>query len=205
MATRVESFMVSVTGQIISAEFPGYNYIWLKYCFVTGVDWMNIAGIQEGMTQTSLKGPSEGHGHVFNFPIDVSWKSTNPFGWPQIIVHAYGVDIFGKDVVRGYGAVHIPMEPGRHERRVAMFVPQSSSKLMQLSAWFTGKRPEFVNPKVIASGDGRGMTKVQTQGFVDLVFNVATKNMRQLGYVVGKHGADVAREDLLLAIGGDTI
>ena len=50
---------------------------------------------------------------VFNFPIDVTFKSTNPYGWPQIVVHAYGLDSFGNDVVRGYGAMHIPVVPGR--------------------------------------------------------------------------------------------
>ncbi|KAF6778953.1 hypothetical protein AHF37_01268 [Paragonimus kellicotti] len=86
-----------------------------------------------------------------------------------------------------------------------MFVPQSSSKLMQLNAWFTGRRPEFVSPKVIASGDGREVTKVQTQGFVDLTFNVATKNLRTLGYIVGKNRSDLTNEDLLLTVCGDII
>ncbi|KAF5402598.1 B9 protein domain 1 [Latimeria chalumnae] [Paragonimus heterotremus] len=205
MTTDGDCFMLSVTGQIVKAKFPGYNYIWCKYCFSTGPDWMYIAGIPEGMTQTSLRGQDVNQDHVFNFPIDISWKSSNPFGWPQIIVHAYGVDVFGKDVIRGYGAVHIPMESGKHSRRIAMFVPQSSSKLMQLNAWFTGRRPEFVSPKVIASGDGREVTKVQTQGFVDLAFNVATKNLRNLGYVVGRNRSDLTNEDLLLTVGGDII
>ena len=32
---------------------------------------------------------------------------------PQLVLHAYGIDIFGNDVVRGYGVCHIPMVPGR--------------------------------------------------------------------------------------------
>ena len=37
------------------------------------------------------------------------------------------MDSYGKELVRGYGAVHVPLEPGCHTARVAMFVPESSS------------------------------------------------------------------------------
>lgn len=36
--------------------------------------------MEEGMTQTSIKGPDSCQGHIFNFPLDVSWKSSNPSG-----------------------------------------------------------------------------------------------------------------------------
>lgn len=35
-----------------------------------------------------------------------------PLG-PQLVVSCYGLDAFGHDVVRGYGAVHVPISPGR--------------------------------------------------------------------------------------------
>ncbi|VEL30447.1 unnamed protein product [Protopolystoma xenopodis] len=69
--------------------------------------------MDEGITQTTLKSSDSNQEHVFNFPIDITWKSSNPFGWPQLIIHAYGLDIFGKDVIRGYGAVHVPVQPGK--------------------------------------------------------------------------------------------
>ncbi|TPP57380.1 B9 domain-containing protein 1 [Fasciola gigantica] len=203
MTTGGECFMLSLTGQISHAQFPGCNYIWCKYCFSYGRDWSNIAGMEEGMTQTSVKGSDPSQGHIFNFPLDVSWKSSNPSGWPQLVVHAYGLDFFGKDVIRGYGAVHVPMESGSHKRTI----PCLSSVvffLMQLNAWFSGKRPEFVNPRVIASGDGREVTRVKTQGFVDVIFNVATKNLHSLGYRVGPK-SDGTVDDLLLMVGSENL
>ncbi|CAH8619661.1 unnamed protein product [Heterobilharzia americana] len=136
-------FLLSVTGQIEKADFPLHDYIWCKYSFTCGQDWIKVAGIDEGMTQTSIKGCGCNRQNNLNFPIDISWKSTNPFGF----LHAYGIDIFGKDVIRGYGAVHIPMKIGSHRRRVAI-------------------------------GEGRGVTKVHTQGFVDIIFNIAVKNLQ---------------------------
>ncbi|CAH8619997.1 unnamed protein product [Schistosoma mattheei] len=175
-------FLLSVTGQIEKAD----------YCFATGQDWTKLTGLDEGMTQTSIKGVGCNDQNNFNFPIDISWKSTNPFGWPQIVLHAYGVDVFGKDVLRGYGAVHVPMKIGSHKKRVSMFVPQSSSQ------------PEFLNPKVIAYGEGRGVTKVQTQGFVDIIFNIAVKNLQNLGYANDKK-RETLTEDLLMLINKDPI
>ena len=35
------------------------------------------------------------------------------FAGPQIVVSVYGPDTFGNDVVRGYGATHIPFSPGQ--------------------------------------------------------------------------------------------
>ena len=32
----------------------------------------------------------------------------------KIALAVYGSDILGNDVVRGYGAVHAPLAPGRH-------------------------------------------------------------------------------------------
>jgi B9 domain-containing protein 1 len=49
---------------------------------------------------------------VWNFPFDVTYRSTNPSGWPQIVVVVKGPDFFGRSTVRGYGSVHVPTSPG---------------------------------------------------------------------------------------------
>lgn len=40
---------------------------------------------------------------------------------PQIVMSVYGPDFFGNDVVRGYGAVHVPFTPGRWADSPASF------------------------------------------------------------------------------------
>lgn len=32
---------------------------------------------------------------------------------PQLVVSVYGLNMLGRDEVRGYGAVHLPISPGR--------------------------------------------------------------------------------------------
>ncbi len=86
--------------------------------------------MDEGTTQIAHKSVEIGSKIVFNFPLEVTFRSTNPFGclysqwkqnksfWliisgPQLVISGYGLDAFGKDVVRGYGTTHIPISPGR--------------------------------------------------------------------------------------------
>ncbi|XP_057571343.1 B9 domain-containing protein 1 isoform X6 [Hippopotamus amphibius kiboko] len=120
------------------------------------------------------------------------WCGTSPSTSPSraptpvaIVLSVYGPDVFGNDVVRGYGAVHVPFSPGRHKKIIPMFVPESTSKLQTFTSWFMGRRPEYTDPKVVAQGEGREVTRVRSQGFVTLLFNVVTKDMRKLGYDTG--------------------
>lgn len=36
-----------------------------------------------------------------------------------------------------------------------MFVPESSSLLQKVTSWLTGRRPEYVDARLLAKGDGR--------------------------------------------------
>ncbi|XP_036053570.1 B9 domain-containing protein 1 isoform X1 [Onychomys torridus] len=195
-------FLLMVNGQVESAQFPEYDDLFCKYCFVYGQDWAPTAvswthgppllravvipeGLEEGISQIASKSQDVRQALVWNFPIDVTFKSTNPYGWPQIVLSVYGPDVFGNDVVRGYGAVHVPFSPGRHKRTIPMFVPESTSTLQKFTSWFMGRRPEYTDPKVVAQGEGREVTRVRSQGFVTLLFNVVTKDMKKLGYDTG--------------------
>ncbi|XP_073737895.1 B9 domain-containing protein 1 isoform X1 [Callorhinus ursinus] len=126
-------FLLMVNGQVESAQFPEYDDLYCKYCFVYGQDWAPTAGLEEGISQITSKSQDVRRALVWNFPIDVTFKSTNPYGWPQIVLSVYGPDVFGNDVVRGYGAVHVPFSPGRHKRTIPMFVPESTSKLQKFT------------------------------------------------------------------------
>uniref|UniRef100_A0A8C5W5P0 B9 domain-containing protein 1 n=1 Tax=Microcebus murinus TaxID=30608 RepID=A0A8C5W5P0_MICMU len=127
-------FLLMVNGQVESAQFPEFDNLYCKYCFVYGQDWAPTAGLEEGISQITSKSRDACQALVWNFPIDITFKSTNPFGWPQIVLSVYGPDVFGNDVVRGYGAVHVPFSPGRHKRTIPMFVPESTSKLQKFTS-----------------------------------------------------------------------
>ena len=66
--------------------------------------------------------------------------------------------------------------------RIPMFVPESTSGLQALVGWMLGRRPEFVDPRVVARGEGRDVTRVRSQGTVNIVWNIVTKDLAKLGY-----------------------
>ena len=39
--------------------------------------------------------------------------------------------------------------------RLALFVPESTSLLQKLTCWLTGRRPEYVDSRLLAQGEGR--------------------------------------------------
>ncbi|XP_021081466.1 B9 domain-containing protein 1 isoform X1 [Mesocricetus auratus] len=73
-------FLLMVNGQVESAQFPEYDDLYCKYCFVYGQDWAPTAGLEEGISQIASKSQDVRQALVWNFPIDVTFKSTNPYG-----------------------------------------------------------------------------------------------------------------------------
>ncbi|KAI8854760.1 B9 domain-containing protein 1 [Chytridium lagenaria] len=150
-------FSLIVDGQVESALFPGQDNIYCKVSFVYGSDWNVISGLEEGLTQIAKAPTSATFGEaayasgnysracVWNFPLEISFKSTNPYGWPQLIVSVYGLDEFGRDVVRGYGSIRLPIISGKHTLYVHTFVPVATSPMNQFLSWMSGRLPEFID------------------------------------------------------------
>ena len=49
-------FLLLVSGQVESADFPDCEDLYCKISFVYGHDWVITAGSEEGLTQTTSKG-----------------------------------------------------------------------------------------------------------------------------------------------------
>jgi B9 domain-containing protein 1 len=118
-------------------------------------------------------------------PFECSFRSLNPFGWPQLVITCAYPDFLGREVVKGYGVVHIPTTPGRHERTVQIFSPLTSSVILKMLGIFVGQRAEIINaPKVVASGEGREITRTKSEGSIKIVFQVTLRDMDKFGYNV---------------------
>lgn len=105
-------FLLSATGQIETAEFPGFDNIYCKYCYMYGLDWVVTAGLEEGISQIGRCSNDDRRMFVWNFPISIIIL----FKGPQLVVSCYGLDTFGNDVVRGYGVCHLPISAGTHSK-----------------------------------------------------------------------------------------
>ncbi|KAI2581814.1 B9 domain containing 1 [Homo sapiens] len=103
MATASPSvFLLMVNGQVESAQFPEYDDLYCKYCFVYGQDWAPTAGLEEGISQITSKSQDVRQALVWNFPIDVTFKSTNPYGyraqrvWTRCVRERCGSRLWGR-------------------------------------------------------------------------------------------------------------
>mmetsp|Transcript_9595 Transcript_9595/g.8579 ORF Transcript_9595/g.8579 Transcript_9595/m.8579 type:complete len:189 (-) Transcript_9595:12-578(-) len=179
-----QQLVVNCLGYIESGEFGDLNDLYCRYNFHIGPDWTIIGGIDSGISQTSVKRFYHNSDIIWNFPIDISFKSTNIFGWPRLVISVYGLDYFGRDVIRGYGSALIPLVNGSHAIDVEMYSPIASSLLNQVFSWVFGNPPEFFDSKIVALSEGREVTRVQYAGRIRIKLNIKTKGFQAAGYSI---------------------
>ncbi|XP_022653741.1 B9 domain-containing protein 1-like isoform X3 [Varroa destructor] len=170
-APDAHTFMLySATGEIQIAHFPFIDNIYCKINVVHGKDWILCAGSEDDLTQVSRKTRGAGLN-----------------GGPQLVLSVFGLDALGNDVIRGYGTIHLPTMPGRHSVTVPLQAPESSTVAQWLSSLFTGKRPELSEPRVFADQHSRQLLRMYSEGlpYIEVVFNVALKDMDKFGFDVG--------------------
>lgn len=180
-------FTLMACGQIESARFEGTENVYCRYQIQHGPDWEVIHGLEQGISQMASSRPvaSDGALVVWNFPIDVTLKSTNAYGWPQVVLTVYGDAALGQaDQIQGYGSVHLPITPGKHTLYVRTFRPITARWFDHFLSFFHGQRPEYKDARLVARSEGREVTRVQSYGVVKLVVNVTLQGMEPLGYFV---------------------
>lgn len=178
-------FYLHVSGQIEYASFTDTDCLMVKYSFIAGKEWERLQGEPSGTSQFSYKSRSTSKKIVWNFPFNVTFRSTCPKGWPQITLCLYGPDFLGREVVKGYSTIHVPIQPGRHERTAKSFKPKSSSLLVEFLGYMKGKVPELIDPpRTLAEPYGREVVRAQSGGSVKIVFNVSEKNLESFGYSI---------------------
>ena len=149
-------------------------YLYISFC-------IKMTCLEEGMTQISERSPGPRPHFVWNFPIDITFRSTNPYGWPQLVVTLYSSSGKNKSRVLGYGWTHVPCFGGEHRKSIPLFMPRSSSTIQSIIGAIQGKQAEFIDPSFVARGEGREITRVKSEGSIHVNFNVVTKNMLSNG------------------------
>ncbi|KAJ8956725.1 hypothetical protein NQ318_014080 [Aromia moschata] len=175
------TFLVSISGQIewIDVLAPAGTSWHCKYELFSGPDWKIIGGLVAGLSQVANV-VNNGDKVVLNFPIEVQFKSTNPYGWPQIILSVYR-----NMHLEGYGRAHMPLKPGSHQLDVYLSKPQASSLLGYIGSFF-GYQPELLQPKMLATTAGNNLIRMESTGQAHVTVNVVTQEFQTLGYDVGK-------------------
>jgi len=227
-SSQQNHFTVIVNGQIEFAEYPGASSLACAYQFVYGPDWEVVrvtgesASLESGMTQIAQRSTGCKSTYVWNFPIEIVFKTTNPWGWPKIVCSLCEVKGKNKMPICGYGWTHVPTFAGRYVNTVRLFAPRASSLVQSIMLAVQGKTPEFVNPTFAADGEGRectycalsyllliiintyylhAATRVKNEGAIRIRWDVMIKDIAQFGFDVkkqiGKAKQDEPEESLL--------
>ncbi|XP_052858604.1 B9 domain-containing protein 1 [Drosophila gunungcola] len=185
-------FSLSITGQIVSATFPlgpDKEFVFLRYELVAGPDWQLSSGPRHGLTQLATN--RRGHFNepiVFNMPIEVTYKSTSPFGWPQILVSVFGRNGAGREALLGYAHIHLPVFGGRRpaeqteQLQAPILMPKCPNMMADITSWLLRREPELKDPKVLL--DSQKCKGLSMESYGSLQFQLASvmRGARKLGY-----------------------
>ena len=159
-------FRLFISGSIEYGNFVGEEPIKVNYEFVSGEKWAKEDGIIKGSTQYSCKGEGIYNYYSYGLNFEISYRSTDPFGWPQLVLNCFTVDSNGNQIVKGYGCVHVPTSTGRHKRKVHIFRPTENSNLVGKFFGYNSKsddkNDDKTDPKVISSGQEREISRANT-------------------------------------------
>ncbi|XP_001358133.3 B9 domain-containing protein 1 [Drosophila pseudoobscura] len=185
-------FSLSITGQIVSATFPlgpDKEFVFLRYELVAGPDWQLVSGPQHGLTQLA----TNKHGHfnepiVFSMPIEVTYKSTSPFGWPQLLVSVFGRSGMGREVLMGYAHIHLPVFGSRPatdescEREASILLPKCPNMIADVTSWLLRREPELKDPKVLLNSMKCKGLSMESYGSLKFQLHTMMRGARKLGY-----------------------
>jgi B9 domain-containing protein 1 len=110
-----------------------------------------ISGVKSGVTQCASV-EADYRRMIFNMPIEISLKSTNPYGWPQIVYSLYGTNFWGVETSRGYARIHCPLPGNAQTIKAPIFIPKFTSFWSALMSWITDINPEMKDPKMMSDG-----------------------------------------------------
>ncbi|KAB0793532.1 hypothetical protein PPYR_13152 [Photinus pyralis] len=175
------TFLLMICGQIEYVEtFTSAGTTWhCKYEFVSGTDWKIVGGLQSGVSQI-VNVSSNDNKVILNLPIEVVYKSTNPHGWPQIVLSVYkGTNL------QGYGRAYAPLQAGVHKLKVSTSAPLPSSLLGKVATLF-GYQPELLQPAMLATTAGNNLIQMVSSGEASMALNVTFHGLQGLEYDMGK-------------------
>ncbi|AYU81569.1 b9 domain-containing protein 1 [Leishmania donovani] len=153
---------------------------------------------------TQLSDCAKGPVPYFSFtaPFEFALTSTNPFGWPQLVITLHTVEGAGGSTgkgaegndtqllgsgesIIGYGRCFIPMKSGYHTRKVPMMQLESTTSKQQLISFLTREKPVLRDLSFLCTGDDQVMLHARPlDGYVKLNFSVMINGMESSGFEV---------------------
>ncbi|KAG5470837.1 hypothetical protein CUR178_02141 [Leishmania enriettii] len=136
----------------------------------------------------------------FTAPFEFALASTNPFGWPQLVITFHTLEGGGSgsekgadandaqllgsgESIIGYGRCFIPMKSGYHTKHVPMMQLENATPRQQLISFLTREKPVLRDLSFLCTGDDQVMLHARPlDGYVKLSFSVVINGMESSGF-----------------------
>lgn len=185
---------VHIIGEIEGAKGFNTQNLFLTYEFLTGTQWLRVAGDDVGQTHTIDKEETTPFAH----PIDVHYRANAMDGWPRIIVHVWSLDRYGRRDLQGYGSAYLSMPASLSSvitsdassttpstsanvsvtecfLEISTWQPRAPTLLGQLRSMLLGGTPLLKEPSVIADADERYKLHAISRGIITARLYVAVR------------------------------
>ena len=86
-------FRLFISGTIEYGNFSGEEPTKVIYEFVSGEKWAKEDGLIKGSTQYSCKGEGIHNYYSYGLNFEISYRSTDPFGWPQLVLNCFTLKV----------------------------------------------------------------------------------------------------------------
>ena len=116
-------------------------------------------------------------------PLDIHYALKGIDGWPRLRLEVYGVDVYGRVELAGYGCCIVPTSPGTHELSCPTWRPTGTLR-EQFSTFFLGGAPRLKQKEVITASTDRFRLQTEPAGEVRLRLSVLPKDMARYGVLL---------------------
>lgn len=181
-------FQLVVAGEVECCRFlPPQKFASMSFVINSPnneTDWRKVSGENTGVSARAYSSICE---IIWNVPFACTFSSTNPAGWPRMVITLLVEDWFGRDVIGGYGCVTVPCQPGRHVREIRLCAPSFSSTWLRLINYILGKRPTLTNSFHFLTepqlDEREHVITAQTGACVKINFNIALLNTDKFNFL----------------------
>lgn len=169
---------VHVFGQIRCASGFREHRIACKWKLSYGNNWKAVEGLTEGLTQ--LDNAQSGFTSFLCHPIDVHFLTSGLQGWPKFQFEVWQEDSYGRSSPAGYGFLHLPATPGRHEIQCLTWRPVGRLT-DEVTSIFTSAGLRLEETDILSQGTDRFRLQTESAGSLFLSIYLITRNFDRFG------------------------
>ncbi|ORC92556.1 B9 protein domain 1 [Trypanosoma theileri] len=145
----------------------------------------------EVITQLAIRSEDPFSRFTWAAPFELALHSSNPHGWPQIVVTLHTVTP-GSPTTRAtdgggapcvsYSRCFVPMRSGHYRRQLPLMQLQPATRRQAWIEWWTCERAELRDPAFLCSGEDRSVLRAAPlPGHVALSLSVTVRGMAECG------------------------